>query len=240
MTSSTPIYVDQSVLLPADDNKDLDNVFKDDSVPVNTSNIQSKEDELAASALKREVKKMEKQRYKIRLCDPQGIYFYRHVPYGWLSRLLHVLSLLTSVALLSFLNVWGYILSAKVDIVGVGTVSDITITNVFECFLIILVLAIALKKLRLQRLNVSIKGYGIAMLANAFNRVILNYCKVVIYICAVLLVVIVFNKNDASFVFDTLANGILADAFNVILAGVNVFIFYRAFLYCYKDLSVCE
>ena len=242
MTLSSQISIDHSDTKTSSNNTSVDNEPEANCASVVTKNTPTENNKLKNITLERELQFMDKQRNKIRLCDPRGVYFYRHVPCGWFASLLNILTLLISSTLIFLLLVAVFFIPGAlvVDVNGVGSVNDATIINVLELFFIVLIVATAFYSLRRQTRDFSVKRYGLAMLANAFNRVLFSYLKVTIYFGALLMAIIIMKDNDTTLVLDNLSNGIIGDIFEAVASVVSVIIFYRAFSSCHKELSLCD
>jgi len=248
MSLSPEISANQSEPLTLPISSTLDNEFRGNSTAVDASSvIPSKANNTLShraifdpSVTGRELQLMEKVRRKIRLCDPRGVYFYRHIPCGWFASLLHFFTLIISVVLLSSLLVASYVATAQVAVIGVGSVTNITVIDVLELFFVGLIIVTALYSLKGKTRHYSVKRYGLAMLANAFNRVLFSYCKLAIYFGALVMVAILINEKDAPFVLGRLMNGVTADVLSVVSSLLNIIIFYRAFSSCHEELSLCD
>jgi len=192
------------------------------------------EGKLEVTLLECELQSLIEQRHQIRLFDPQGVYFYRHIQCGWFASFLHFSTLLFSIALLFFLFVLWYGARTQIEVSGVGFVTNIMIVDVFELFFVGLIISTALYSLKGELRYSSIKRYRLAMLANAFNRVLYNYCKFTVYFAALILLIIIVNKGDGLFVFNALKDGVSSDFRSAVVSVFNIVIFYRSFSFCHK------
>ena len=85
-------------------------INEDDKVPVEKKEFEHREETLLAAVtakgdaqtelIKREVQFIEGQRKKLRLFDPQGVYFYRHITISYFQSAFHIISLLISCYLI--------------------------------------------------------------------------------------------------------------------------------------------
>ncbi|NRA59809.1 MAG: hypothetical protein HRU25_02650 [Psychrobium sp.] len=245
MSISPEILTEQSTPHIPQNNASLDNKPEDSAIPQDTSSSPPLNDKSENSALAREWQLMEKQRHKIRLCDPRGVYFYRHIPCGWFASLLHFVTLLISSLLIAAAFLFWLFLPkvVEVDVIGVGSVANVTIIDALELFFTALIVTIGIHRLVRQTRKFSVKRYGMAMLANACNRVIVSYLKLTIYVSALLMVgvfSVLENEQDASFLFERLSNGVVGDVVSVMGSVASIIIFYRAFSSCHKELSLCD
>lgn len=223
---------DEAAHANAHTNKNTEDKASTNSEPDKTT-VENEKSEL----ITREVTYIQKQRKKIRLFDPKGVLFYRHVTIGYFQSTLHLLSLLLSCYLISsMLNFSAK--EGKEFIDGIGWVSNTTAIDTVTNFVLIMIVSIQLIRLFKKQGIVAIKRYRLAMLSNAVNRVVLNYCKLILLMMSLIMVLVMFNDvNNAPLILDSLENGVPADILNVISCVCSILIVLFAFRFCGKELA---
>jgi len=195
-------------------------------------------DEVSNKLINREVEFIEGQRSKLRLFDPKGIYFYRHITISYFQSAFHIFSLLVSCYLILHLILFGY--SENQTLVkGIGWVSNITtIEKAINFFILILFLYQLRGLFKLKGLN-GLKRYKLAMLANSINVTVINLFKVSLLLFALLMVILItLDPNEKiNIILSKLSNGVNADVMDAFLSLVGVVIIVRAFRFCSKGVE---
>lgn len=182
-----------------------------------------------------EVKLIHKQRQKLRLFDPEGLYNFRHIEIGYFQSFLHVLSMCISLFLIS-----GFFFSAIIDtqqlVKGVGKISDLNLLDKLCMSFIALYGLLNIKKALTTKVTNFDKRYRIAMCANSLSCIIFNYLKLKIFFMVVTLVIIKLKYPDktvssAVYIFE---NGVVADSLSIITWFIFIVIVVKAFKYCGK------
>ena len=185
----------------------------------------------------REIEFLNRHRRKIRLYDPKGVYEFRHIQQTWFQSLLQVVTMLISLACIFGLYYWGY-QSSKEIIVGVGEVSNLTWVNVFEVVMTVGIIFIAIKKLGKQAKQHPQKRYRVAMIANAFNRMLFNNLRLMLIVFIPLTIVaMIADPTLESINFERFEEGATADLLGAVYTLFIVFICFRAFRFCGKELT---
>lgn len=194
--------------------------------------------EVSNKLINREVEFIEAQRNKLRLFDPKGVYFYRHIAISYFQSGLHAISLLVSCYLIYlFMLEIGAANKAFVD--GIGWVSDKTL---LEKLANVICIGLFFTQLRgLFKLKKSDGGnrYKLAMLANAINLIVINHLKVLILL-VVTVMLYAFSLSDVlspNMILETLSNGVLSDVSDALLSLITIIIFVRALRFCKKELK---
>lgn len=185
----------------------------------------------------REIDFLNRHRRKIRLCDPKGVYEFRHIQQTWFQSLLQVVTMLISLACMVGIYYWGY-QESKEMMVGVGEVSNLTWINVIEVVMTVGIIFIAIRKLGKQAKQHPQKRYRIAMIANAFNRMLFNNLRLML-IVFVPLIIVVMTVDPAlqSINFERFEEGVAADLIDAMYSLVSIFICFRSFRFCGKELT---
>jgi hypothetical protein len=188
--------------------------------------------------LSREVDFVHKQRKKLRLFDPKGVYFYRHIPISYLHSFFHLVSLGVSCLIIYLL--WQESINVNEEVVkGIGEVSN---TTVLEWLFFIMSLIVIIRQLtvlyQLKGADIN-KRYKLSMLSNAVNRVVLNHTNIFIFL---LLFIGVFSLTNDSFIelefmYEKFKNGVFADIFDAAISLLSLIILIRAFRFCGKEVN---
>ncbi|WP_017221306.1 hypothetical protein [Moritella dasanensis] len=207
---------------------------KDQVEPEVISQLQSP---ITPEFIPREIDFLNRHRQKIRLFDPKGVYEFRHIQQTWLHSLLQVVTMLISLACMVGIYYWGY-QSSKEIIVGVGEVSDLTWVNVFEVVMSVGIIFVAIRKLGKQAKQHPQKRYRIAMIANAFNRMLFNNLRLMLIVFVPLIIVaMIVDPTLQSINFERFEEGATADLLGAVYTLFIVFICFRAFRFCGKELA---
>lgn len=214
------------------ENKEFEESLK--SIPPESIEIK----ELVSNKLiEREIEFIETQRSKLRLFDPQGIYFYRHISINYFQSVFHMISLFLSLGLIMILIIIGFSLS-KGGVQGVGLVSNVTVIDKITYSLALFIIIIKLRGLFTIRGGEALNRYKLAMFANSINLVLLNLVKMFSFLLtlAVLAVLPFEGTPQKNVVVELLSNGIISDVINVFLCIIFIVIIIRTFRFCNKGI----
>lgn len=185
----------------------------------------------------RESKFLEKQRHKTRVFDPKGVYEFRHIKLTLFQSLLQLITMLISVSCMVGMYYLVY-LNSKVEITGVGEISDITWVYVFEVLAIIVIIYMAIKDLLKRHQRNPKKGYLLAMTANSFNRMFFN--NIIFFLVIFLAFAISVAIQDPTFQtldVESMGEGAMADFFDAICSLFFIIICFVSFRFCRKELA---
>lgn len=224
---------------------DFDNKEEDDiSVKINESeehvevvlNESSHKLEKSDTFIKREISYIEKHRKKLRLVDPKGVHYFRHIPISYAQSILHFISLVISVCLFS-LFISEFKASYHIYVKGIGWVSNITAIDVFTLIIIFVILFIQLRGLfKAEGVN-GLKRYKLAMLSNSVNSVTVKFIKINILIFLLFLSITLAYEISIDVVIEKYSNGIFADMANFSLSIISILIVAWSFRFCKKGLA---
>jgi hypothetical protein len=198
----------------------------------------SVKDEASNKLINREVEFIEGQRSKLRLFDPKGVYFYRHVTISYFQSAFHIISLLVSCYLIYLLFAEGSALSREF-VKGIGWVSNVTLMATMADIVVLVVLFIQLRGLFKHQGLAAVRRYKLAMLSNSINSVVINHLKLIV-LFLILMMLYSFSLGSlvqADSAFEKLSNGVISDVFEVLLLIISIFIIVRAFRFCNRRLS---
>lgn len=187
--------------------------------------------------LPREIEFLNRHRNKTRLCDPKGVYEFRHIQQTWAQSLLQLITMLISLVCMLGLSYWAYQESKEV-IVGVGEVSSLTWINVFEVVMTVGIIFIAIKKLGKQAKQHPQNRYRLAMMANAFNRMLFNNLRLMLIVFIPLIIItMIVDPTLQSIDLERFEEGAAADLIDAMYSLVSIVICFRAFRFCGKELT---
>jgi hypothetical protein len=200
--------------------------------------ITAVKDKAQNELIKREVEYIKGKRKKLRLIDPKGVYFYRHISISYFQTAFHIITLLVSCYLIYLLLLETSSLG-KEFVKGIGWVSNITLIERMAGIIVLVVLFIQLRGLFKHQGLSALRRYKLAMLANAINNVVINHLKLIV-LFLILMMLYSFSigslvKADA--VFEKLSNGVIADVYEALLIIISITIIVRAFRFCNKELA---
>ncbi|MBU2925807.1 hypothetical protein Q4530_01110 [Colwellia sp. 1_MG-2023] len=181
----------------------------------------------------REIDFVNKQRHKLRVINPKGVYFFRHITISYFHSAIHLLSLLISL-LLIFLFCRKLNIQSEQLISGVGYVSDWNVLDqLFLTFIVIFTLT-KLRTLMITKINGTSKRYKIALCANAFNSIVFNYLKFLVLIFSLIFSLFFFAIDfETGFLIEDvvakLTNGVFVDTVSPIVWCVTLAIVIRGF-----------
>lgn len=186
----------------------------------------------------REIVLIRKQRSKLRLMDPQGVYYFRHIPISYLHLVAQFISLCISLPLIYFycreLNS-----ESQQQISGVGYVSNWNVLDQLSIIFITIFSIVKLKALLTQKISSSGKRYKFAMLANGINRVVLNILK--LFVMNFMMLVIYVLTFDTPIYFETILeqfeNSALGDTISAANWFITIVIIVRAFKFFGKEVT---
>jgi len=187
--------------------------------------------------LPREIEFLNRHRNKIRLCDPKGVYEFRHIQQTWFQSLVQLVTMLMSLTCL--VGLYYLVFQESKDIVvGVGEVSNLTWIDVLEVVIIAGIVFMGIKGLSKQAKQHPQKRYRIAMLANSFNRMWFNFFRLQLVILILLIAANVIKYPEVAFInFDYFEEGAIADLASAISTLIVILICFRAFRFCGKELT---
>ncbi|CED59511.1 membrane protein [Moritella viscosa] len=183
----------------------------------------------------REIEFLNWHRGKLRLCDPKGVYKFRHIKPTLFQSFLQLITMLISSASLFYCYYLTYT-EPKFLIAGVGEVSSLTWVDVLAFIAIAVIIVTALKNLGIQLKQHYLKSYLLAMFSNSLNRVILNNVRIFILI-GVGIVVGIQDPTYETIDLEFLNEGVIADIFSALYSLLTVIITFRAFRFCRKELA---
>lgn len=181
---------------------------------------------------------LHRQSKKLRLASPQDVYEFRHVEHHWGKRIVHFITLLCSFSMFLYCFLVSY-LPEKVDIPGLGSVTNATPIDKLSVIAIMLIVFFACRHLFSRRCIAPSKTYRLAMLANSFNRAILNivYLQILYY---ALIGILFFGAlvGETDLAKQVRAKADYTDTLEAIGILILMFVIYRAFRFCFKEQSV--
>ncbi|ATC99575.1 hypothetical protein [Pseudoalteromonas spongiae] len=215
-----------------DEEKAIDPSESDVCEQANTLSVDS---ENGLPITSNELEYIKKKRKQLRLFDPAGVYDFRHVEISYLHSFWHVLSICCSLIIfygLSILN----ISETKVVITGLGEVSDLSVLDIIGLTFVTVYPLIKLKQVLSSKVSEFNKRYQLALFANAFNLINLNYLKLLILFFAIDLAVLIIDYSEirVDSAIEKLYDGVLYDTFLIIHWFILSIVFIRAFKYCGK------
>jgi hypothetical protein len=227
-----------------------ESTYQPDFVVVDEDNLESKKENppvadkvnkqepLDNDFNQREIDFVNKQRHKLRVINPKGVYFFRHITISYFHSAIHLLSLLVSgYIIFNFLLMVN--MDDKVLVKGIGWVNNENLIEKITQLIISVVLIIQLKALIGLEKTKGLKRYKLAMIANAVNRTVLNYFKFLSLCLASLMVFLLAADSTRKFniSFNTLSNGTFADLFIPFASLIAVIVIVRAFRFCGKGVA---
>lgn len=185
-----------------------------------------------------EFERIKKQRKAYRFANPAECYFYHHIPIHWTATILHCLSLLISISIIALTFIlWLRIPDELAKVEGLGTISNITLLDIFYIGLIIYFIGFGIKKLFEKTKLCNGQSYRVAMLSNAFTFIVIQHLKLTFYTTAILSIIALFSKLELDKAIHIISEGAFADAFNAFLSVISLTIFYRGFRPCYYGVE---
>lgn len=195
-------------------------------------------DEASFKIIDREVEFIEGQRKKLRLFDPKGVYFYRHVTISYFQSVIHIISLLVSCFLI-YLLLLEDSSASKEFVKGIGWVSNVTLIEKMRDITILVMLFIQLRGLYKLKGSTGLKRYKLSMLSNAVNSIVFNLLKLII-LFLILMAIYVSSLGSlvqADAIFQQLSNSVAADVFSASFYIITIVIVGRAFRFCKRGLA---
>ncbi|SQD76693.1 hypothetical protein [Moritella yayanosii] len=187
--------------------------------------------------LPRESEFLNRHRKKTRLCDPKGVYEFRHIEPRWYQSFLQLITMLMSLSSMVGLYYVGY-QESKESLVGIGEVSTLTWIDAIQVISIIAIIFMAIKNLGKQLKVHPQKSYRLAILANSFNLMWLNNFRLLLALALLFFAMIGMQEQSyESFDLEFLVEGAAADLFDAILSFFIVIICLRSFRFCGKELA---
>jgi len=184
-----------------------------------------------------EIEFLNRHRGKLRLCDPKGVYEFRHIQQTWLQSSLQLVTMLVSIACMVSLY-YLYYQGSKEIMAGIGEVSNLIWVDAFEMFMIVGIIVMTIKRLGKQAKQHPQKRYRLAMLANSFNRMWFNYFRLLLVVLILLIAANIIKYPEVALInFDYFEEGAVADLANAIFTLIVIFICFRAFRFCGKELT---
>tara|TARA_R110000772_G_scaffold31158_3_gene77018 strand:+ start:740 stop:1450 length:711 start_codon:yes stop_codon:yes gene_type:complete len=223
-------------------------INEDDKVPVEKKAFEHREETLLAAVtakgdaqtelIKREVQFIEGQRKKLRLFDPQGVYFYRHITISYFQSAFHIISLLISCYLIYECMLLG-LPEGRGFVKGIGWVSNTTLLETIIDIFVLIVLFIQLRGLFKVHGIVGLKRYKLAMLANSINSVVIIHLKLIILFMIIIMAYAYSLESlvQADALWKTLENGVVADVFDALFLIILAVIILRSFRFCKRGLA---
>ena len=207
---------------------------KDQVEPKSTSEPQNT---TKSEFIPREIEFLNRHRGKLRLCDPKGVYEFRHIQQTWLQSLLQLVTMLISLTCMAGLYYLAY-QGSKEIMLGVGEVSNLTWIDAFEVIMIVGIIFMAIKRLGERAKLHPQKRYRLTMLANAFNRMWLNNFRLMLIVFLLFIVAnLIKDPTLQSINLELFEEGAIADLANAICSLIVIFICFRAFRFCGKELT---
>lgn len=178
---------------------------------------------------------IKKKRHKLRIFDPEGIYTFRHIEIGYFHSFLHAISALISL----FLIISYYRLSITETqqlVPGVGYISDLNVLDKLCMTFIALYGVIKVKSVFNVKVTPFNKRYRLALCANAFNRFVLNYLKLIVAFLVFQFLIIQVKYLDLTVgeALELTLNGTMTDTISIITWFISIIIVVKAFKYCGK------
>lgn len=195
------------------------------------------ENETPVGALNaRELGFMERERNKLRLFDPQNVYFFRHVKPSFFQSCLHFLSLVVSFVCL--FCAWYFSRPDEVNIPGVGLVSDTTLMDDLYKYAFLLIVVSGVVALNKRLKQTPLRLYLLAMLANSFNRAVLNLFKLLVLSLAGFSIFVLASAMSLEQSIAFVDNGVSADVLLAVSYFFDLLIVGFAFRFCHKELAL--
>jgi len=182
-----------------------------------------------------EIELISSKRHKLRLFDPKGIYTFRHIEVSYYQSFLHVLSMCISLFLIvSFYR--AIITGSHQFVSGMGDVNSLNTLDMLFIGFIALYGFIKVKRAIFIRVAKFHIRYKLALLANAFNLIILNHVKLLIILLAFSLLMILGNYPEKLFKmnFDLIESGVMSDTQFILMCFFSNMIVIQALKYCGK------
>lgn len=212
--------------------------LQQEEVPLKQSPIEAPITTVKTELLNREIDFVHKQRKKLRLFDPKGVYFYRHMPISYLHSFFHLVSLVVSCLIIHLL--WQESINVNEEVIkGIGEVSNITVLDWVFYILSLIVIIRQLNVLYQLKGNNINKRYKLSMLSNAVGRVVLDHTKIFIISLTFIGVLLLFNEPfiEPEVFSEMFSNGVFADIFYVAISLLSLIILIRAFRFCGKEAN---
>jgi hypothetical protein len=148
---------------------------------------------------KTEIELIEKQRHKLRLFDPQGIYNFRHIEISYGQSFVQICSLFVSLLCIAFCTYTVLMMTFPDQIVlGLGHVNDLNVLDKLCLYFLLIFTLLKVKKLIETKAGKYSIRYKIALCANSFNRVLLDTLKLTILIYFIVFIYSSINTPDIS------------------------------------------
>lgn len=182
-----------------------------------------------------ELSLVKKNRKKIRIFDPEGIYDFRHIEIGYFYSLLHILSICISLPLI--LGSYYFAIAESQQVMpSLGEVSNLNMLDKLCMAFIVLYGFSKIKKVFTTKVTKFDIRYRIALCANSLNCIVLNHLKLLILTYAAFLMLMLSENSEktVSAAFDIFLNGTLADTIAIISWFISIAITINAFKYCGK------
>jgi hypothetical protein len=232
MTDGTT-YQPNFVIKDEDEKLDTNVVDKDQNEATTNDNIKTEKTSVQTKFFDHEADFIIKQRTKLRLSDPKGLYFNRHVEISYYQSLWHFITLLISCSAICWFS-WIIVSENKESIIGVGEIANLTLIDRVSIFVIGLIFFNAVRNLFKIESRSGIIRYRLAMLANAINYTAIAYIKLLILFLAVVALSFFSSDESNTDVLNKFNNGVFADIFDAIFSFINIIIVTQAFRYCKK------
>ncbi|WP_293136315.1 hypothetical protein, partial [Moritella sp.] len=187
----------------------------------------------------REIEFLNRHRGKLRLCDPKGVYEFRHIKPTLFQSFLQLITMLISSASLFYYYYLIYT-TPKILISGVGEVSSLTWVDALAFTAIAVIIISALRNLGIQFKQRKLQLYRLAMFSNSLNRMILNNVRIIIFILILIGMAMFVGIQDPTYEtidLEFLNEGVIADIFAALYSLLTVIITFRAFRFCRKELA---
>lgn len=208
--------IEPNFVLVDDENTDASSTSREQISPITSSELEY---------LKRKAK-------KLKLFEPAEVYEFKHIEINYLHSFWHALTFICSILLFYGLAIL-MVLDTKVTISGVGEVSDLTVLDILGLAITTIYPLIKIKQTLTAHVTKFNKRYQLALCANAFNRVNLNYLKLLIFISALNLHIL-FTQDESmelGIAIEQLFNGVLYDTLSVLWWLLSIIIVVKAFKY---------
>jgi hypothetical protein len=195
-------------------------------------------DDEQTELIKREVQFVENQRKKLRLFDPKGVYFYRHINISYYQSAFHIMSLLISCYLIYEFMLLG-LSEGRGFVKGIGWVSNTTLLETMVDIFVLIVLFIQLRGLFKVHGIVGLKRYKLAMLANSINSVVVIHLKLIVFFMIIIMAYAYSLESlvQADALWKTLENGVVADVFDALFLITSAVIILCSFRFCKRGLA---
>lgn len=188
---------------------------------------QTKAETVNSNLHQRDLKFIKAHRSKLRLFNPGGVYYFRHIIPKPFQTLMHILTLFISVAGLIGINYF-IVDQATTEVPSIGFVSDLTLMDYISFIFKALIIIYAVNQIFKHFDDLQ---YIIAQLANSFNLLILIHTVLFILALSVLGISI-FNLEHYNSMED---HSSISKKEEIFRFFVEVLIYKYAFLYCSKE-----